>query len=128
MRLLHAALVYGSERTADEFLVDVLGLVKSERKTLPRELARAIFGVDRELGMVNYANDSLQIEAFIDGAHPGRSGGIEHVCFEVHELANFLERCRQVGVEISRTPRGRRLVTFVRDRAGNLFEIKERQP
>jgi len=126
MRLRHVALVYGSELSADRFLVDVLGLAKSQRKTLSRELARAIFDVDRELGMINYTNESLQIEVFVDGPQAAKPVGIEHICFEVDGLASLLERCARAGIEVRRIPRGEGWVTFVRDAGGNLFEIKER--
>jgi catechol 2,3-dioxygenase-like lactoylglutathione lyase family enzyme len=127
MRLRHVALVYGSERNADRFLVDVLGLAKAEPKTLSQELARAIFDVDRELRMINYTNESLQIEVFIDGAHSDTSERIEHVCLEVDDLASFLERCGRAGMDVRQVPKGGRFVTFVRDGDGNLFEIKGRE-
>jgi catechol 2,3-dioxygenase-like lactoylglutathione lyase family enzyme len=127
MRLRHVALVYGSERNADRFLVDILGLAKAEPKTLPRELARAIFDMDRELGMINYTNESVQVEVFIDGDHSGKSERIEHVCFEVDDLGDFLERCDRAGIDVRRVPKSGRFVTFVRDADGNLFEIKGRE-
>ncbi len=128
MKLRHVALAYSSERNADLFLVDILGLVKSEPKTLARDPARAIFGLDRELRMINYTNDSVQIEVFVDGAHSGGTERIEHVCFEVDDFAALLERCRRAGIDVRHIPRGGYSVTFVRDADNNLFEIKEREP
>ena len=128
MRLRHVALVYGSERNADLFLVDVLGLAKSEPRTLSRDLARAIFDLDRELPMINYTSDSLQVEVFIDPAHRGRTERIEHVCLEVEDFATFLERCGRAGIAVRRIPKAGRFVIFVRDGDNNLFEIKEWEP
>lgn len=127
MNLRHVALVYSTEQNADRFLCGVLELKKSEPKKLSRELSQAIFNVDRELGMIDYMNDSLQVEVFIDGTHPGKTRPIEHVCFEVDDLPVFLERCRRENVPVSRIPRGDYFLIFVRDADNNLFEIKEKK-
>lgn len=127
MRLRHVALVYGSEQNADRFLVDVLRLAKSEPKVLSRELARAIFDLDREVRMINYTGDSLQIEVFIDSAYSARIARIEHLCLEVEDLAACLDRCIRAGIAVRRVPKGDHCVTFVRDADQNLFEIKERE-
>ena len=125
MKLRHIALVYGSEANADRLLVDVLGLAKSERKTLSLELARAIFGRDRELGVINYTSEWLHVEVLLDDAHEADAGRIEHLCLEVEDLPGFVERCGRAGIGVRRTPKDGRWVTFVRDGDGNLFEIKE---
>ncbi len=127
MNLRHVALVYSAERNADRFLGGVLELKKSEPKTLSRELSQAIFALNRELLMINYTSDSLQVEAFIDGNHPGKTRLVEHVCLEVDDLPAFLERCRLEGMAVSRIPRGDSFLIFVRDADNNLFEIKEKK-
>jgi catechol 2,3-dioxygenase-like lactoylglutathione lyase family enzyme len=124
MKLRHVGLVYGSEENADRFLRDTLGLKKSESKTLSREMSKALFDRDAELRMVNYADESLQFEVFIDSRHPGRTGRIEHVCLEVDDLPDFLEKCRRRGFSISQIPKGDSLVIFIKDSDNNLFEIK----
>ena len=127
MKLKHVGLVYRSEANADRFLCDVLGLRKSEPKTLSRELGQSIFNNDRELTMVNYTDDSLQFEVFIDSLHPGHMRRVEHVCLEVEDMRAFLERCGRAGVSIRRVPRGDSLLVFVCDADNNLFEIKEKK-
>ena len=127
MNLRHVALVYSTEQNADRFLGGVLELKKSELKTLSRELSQAIFNLDRELATINYTNDSLQVEVFIDGTHPGKTRPVEHICFEVDDLQAFLERCRRENVSVSRIPRGDYFLIFVRDADNNLFEIKEKK-
>jgi catechol 2,3-dioxygenase-like lactoylglutathione lyase family enzyme len=128
MKLKHVGLVYRSEENADRFLRDVLGLKKSEPKTISRELSKAIFDKDRELTMVNYADDSLQFEVFIDSRHSGETSPIEHVCLEVEDLPALLERCRRANASIRRIPREDSFLVFVSDADNNLFEIKEKKP
>lgn len=127
MKLKHVGLVYSSEENADRFLRGVLGLKKSEPKTLSRELCRSIFDEDRELTMFNYTDDSLQFEVFIDSRHPGKARPVEHVCLEVEDMRAFLARCGRAGVSVRQVPRGDSLLVFASDADGNLFEIKEKK-
>ncbi|MGD2188148.1 MAG: hypothetical protein PVI71_18605, partial [Desulfobacterales bacterium] len=67
MILRHAALVCSSEKKSDRFYKNLLGLEKSEPKTLPLSLSKAIFNVDAELLMVNYQGEHVHFEIFITG-------------------------------------------------------------
>ena len=122
--LKHIGLVCSSEKKSDKFYQELLGFEKLEPKTAPRELANSIFNVDEELKILNYTNGNVHFEIFIDGRHSYDNTRIEHVCIEVKDLADFLDRCRSLGVEQFQVPRGDRSLTFVRDNDGNLFEIK----
>lgn len=124
MVLRHVGLTSGSEEKADTFFVGLLGLMKSEPKTLPRELSKAIFSIDAELLMINYQDENAHFEIFITGETIGNSRQIAHVCLEVDNLEEFLENCRSLNVDIARIPKGDKTLTFIRDFDGNLFEIK----
>jgi len=124
MKLRHAALRCSSEKNSDKFYKRLLGLKKSDPKSLPRALSKAIFGVDSELSIINYLDENVHFEIFIT-SHPGNSDGrIEHLCLEVEDLGVFLKKCHDQGVDVSQIPRGDRTLTFIRDFDGNLFEIK----
>ena len=138
MQILHVGLACRSEAESDRFYQDLLGLSKQDPKTLSRDLAHAIFGVDRELTMINYVGDDVRFEIFItdtpgDTASdtPGNtpcdpSGPITHTCLAIDDLEALLTRCRALAVEVARIPRGNYTVTFIKDYAGNLFEVKDR--
>jgi catechol 2,3-dioxygenase-like lactoylglutathione lyase family enzyme len=127
MHFKHVALACSSEEKSDTFYADLLGLTKSEPKTLPCELSKAIFNIDTELLMINYQDENAHFEIFITGPHQGSSRKIEHTCLEVANLEVFLENCRGLNVDIARIPRGDKTLTFIRDFDGNLFEIKSGQ-
>ena len=138
MQILHVGLACRSEAESDRFYQDLLGLSKQEPKTLSRDLAHAIFGVDRQLIMINYVGDDVRFEIFITDTAGGTAGGtpgdtprvpsgpIAHTCLAVDDLEEFLTRCRALDVEVARIPRGNYTVTFIKDYAGNLFEVKDR--
>ncbi len=124
MILKHMALVCGSEENSDKFYEQLFGLKKVNTKILPRELSRQIFDLDSELQIINYADDSIHFEIFIDDRESLENKRIDHVCLEVEDLAAFLSKCRTMGVKVRQIPKGDKFLIFIRDYDGNLFEIK----
>ena len=124
MRLLHVGLACRYEADSDRFYRDLLGLSKQEPKTLPRSLANAIFAVDRELTMINYVSDDVRFEIFITDTAGNTPAPITHTCLTVDDLDGFLARCRAQNVAVAQIPRGNYTVNFIKDYAGNLFEVK----
>ncbi|MBW2410050.1 MAG: VOC family protein [Deltaproteobacteria bacterium] len=125
MQLKHIAQVSSTEENADRLYQDVLGLKKINAKMLPASLANDIFNVNAELQIINYANDALHFEIFINNSHHVKNDTIGHICLEVENLEAFLERCRQNEIEVIQVPKGDALITFIKDNDGGLFEIKE---
>ena len=124
MEWLHMGLACRSEANADRFFVGVLELTKATPKTLSHEVVKGLFGIDVDLGMINYTGDGLQFEVFIDPNRERSNDSIIHACLMVADRDTFLARCESHGVEIIRVPKGEALLTFVRDDDGNLYEIK----
>jgi catechol 2,3-dioxygenase-like lactoylglutathione lyase family enzyme len=124
MDLLHVALAASSEDVADAFYVDVLGLEKAEPKLLAAEISRALFGIDRELTILNYTGEAAHFEVFVGPVAPTRR--VEHACIAVADLPELLRKCETLQVEVIRVPKGESLITFIKDGDGDLFEIKER--
>jgi catechol 2,3-dioxygenase-like lactoylglutathione lyase family enzyme len=126
MNLQHVGLTCSSEENADKFYETLLGLKKSAPKTLPSSLSKAIFKIDSDLTMVNYMNESVRFEIFIHGRQQSNNSRIDHVCLEVNDLEEFLQRCRSLNVKFMQVPKGESTVTFVSDDDGNLFEMKQK--
>jgi len=124
MILKHVALVCGSKEKSDKFYEQLLGLTKINSKILPRELSRQIFGLDSELQIINYADDTIVFEIFINSKKSIGGKPIEHICLEIEDLAAFLSKCRTMGVKVLQIPKGDKYLTFIRDYDGNLFEIQ----
>ena len=127
MRLLHIGLGASSERNADLFFQELLGLAKAAPVQLSADLCRSIFAIDRELFIINYSAEGIRYEVFIDPLYLAPAPTVLHSCFEVDDLAGFLTRCGEAGLKVNRTPRGDSSVTFISDFDGNLYEVKERK-
>ena len=123
MLLKHVGLTCSSEGKADKFYRDLLGLKKSEPKTLTSDLSKAIFNLDAELQLINYLDENIHFEIFISDQINITPNPIDHQCLEVDDLAGFIEKCRSIEVEVARIPKGDKTLTFIKDFDGNLFEI-----
>ncbi len=124
MILQHVALTSSSEEKSDKFYQTLLGLQKSESKTLPTTLSKAIFEINFELKIINYLDKHLHFEIFLTRNNRNSVRKIEHVCLEVDDLEAFLEKCRTLQVKILQVPKGDKLLTFISDYDDNFFEIK----
>ena len=123
MLLRHAGLTCSTEDNADKFYRDLLGLNKSEPKTLPSDLSKAIFNLDAELKMINYMNEHSHFEIFITPQSHTSQWQINHLCLEVADLAGFIAKCHSFEVEVALIPKGDKTLTFIKDFDGNFFEI-----
>ncbi len=126
-RYVHSGLGSVSIENTDLFYGRLLGLERTEPKTLPRETAEALFGVETGLTMVYYQDETSQFELFV---HPdlksfnGARGKVSHDCIQVEDKDDFVEECEKSGCEVLHVPKSDKALTFVRDLDGNLFEVK----
>ncbi len=124
MNVKHIALVCSSEEKSDKFYQHLLGLKKTGTKTVPSELSKQIFNRDAEYRLINYVNDDVHFEIFIDHQKTVEER-VEHVCLAVDDMEAFLSRCRATGAPITQFPKGDgSFITFIKDDDGNPFEIK----
>jgi catechol 2,3-dioxygenase-like lactoylglutathione lyase family enzyme len=126
-RYVHSGLGSVSLENTDLFYGRLLGLERTEPKTLPRETVAALFGVETDLTMVYYQNETSQFELFV---HPdlkcfnGARGNVSHDCIQVEGKDGFVEQCEKSGCEVLQVSKGDKVLTFVKDLDGNLFELK----
>ncbi len=124
MKLHHAGLVCASEENSDAFYCDLLGLTKERSRTLSAELALKIFGVQTEMGMIDYVGPEARFEVFISPNWTGSDDPVTHICLELQDREEFLKRCETAGAQVTRIPKGDNILVFVSDFDDNLFEIK----
>ena len=123
MFLKHVGLTCSTEDNADRFYRDLLGLNKSEPKTLSSDLSRAIFNLDADLLLINYKNENIHFEIFVSDQFDSIADRIAHQCLEIKDLSEFISKCRLMGVEVALIPKGDKTLTFIKDFDGNLFEL-----
>ena len=108
------------------FFTTILGMPRTRSFTVSSEVSSSIFRLPGEVDVLMYDNDRVRIEAFVT-PHAATSG-YTHIGLEVVNLSNVFDTCRRHGVECFTVPRGEKLLYFVRDPAGNLYELTEKKP
>jgi catechol 2,3-dioxygenase-like lactoylglutathione lyase family enzyme len=124
MRLHHAAVGASSEKNADTFFHDLLGLKRTKASSLNRDLAEKIFDVDADCGLLLYGNEDFAVEVIVADPLPAQEKTFSHICLEVANRDRFIERSQEKGLEINLVPKGDALLCFIRDFDGNLYEVK----
>ena len=122
--LNHVALQCNDKEKVETFFTGVLGLPIKKKFTVSRELSEAIFGIDESVDVEVYDNNETRFEIFI--AQTEEKRGYGHVCIEIDNKKEFIDRCKQYGIKPMFITKGGKNLLFVRDFSGNLFEIKEK--
>ena len=125
MRLHHVAVVCSSQENADRFYEGVLGLQKIRTSPLSEELGGQIFDIAQKCQIIVYANETFAVEVFVPASPPEKRAPFVHLCLEVENREDFVERCQEMALVVNQITKGDSLLTFVQDFDGNLFEIKE---
>ena len=119
----HVALEYSHKETADLFFLEILGMEKIKTTPLPRVLSFSIFGIDIDVEMVVYANETSRFEVFIHAKR--REHSFDHVGLKVPDKDEFVARCKKHGLKPFFIQKNDKQLLFVRDFSGNLFEVLE---
>jgi catechol 2,3-dioxygenase-like lactoylglutathione lyase family enzyme len=125
MKIIHTGLAASSEEKADRFFIDILGLEKLKPKILDKKMTQAIFGINKELLIVNYRGGTVHYEILVYQEYKAPEKQIAHSCIQVTDFINIVNKCKDAGVKVVEIPKGSGVVTFISDYDGNLFEVKE---
>lgn len=124
MVLDHVGIINADEDGAVRFYDGILGLEKIKESSVSRELARQLFGLDREIRMLVFGNEDLKVEIFIVPGFSLPSPSVPHFCLQVPDLGALLEKAKREGVKVISAERGGGTVHFVEDFSGNRIELK----
>ncbi len=125
MTLNHIGLMNFNEADAHNFYGHILGFEEQYRFSLTPEESQSIFSLPQELTVIVFSNGQLKLEIFIPQKSVTFNTGTTHVCLNVEHREMIVERCRQKGLPVLTMQRNDRTAVFVKDFAGNIFELKE---
>ena len=125
MRINHIALINDSEKKANKFYQDFLGLKKLRTFKVSSDMASQIFNSKKEYKIIVYSSNQVKIEVFIDEEYKGSKNSIPHICIEVENREKLISKAEKMGIDYLKIPKQDSFYLFIRDYNGNLFEIKE---
>jgi methylmalonyl-CoA/ethylmalonyl-CoA epimerase len=114
-RINHIALAVNDIEEALAFWRDALGLEMGGIEDVPQEHSKVAFLPlgDSEIELVQPTSDDSGLARYLDKRGPG----MHHICLEVEDIQDMMERLKEKGVRlINKTPQSRedgRLYAFI---------------
>ncbi len=123
MKLEHVALTISDDEEIEYFYQNILGLHKIRDFILKKDLAREIFGIDKETTVFLLQKNELLLELFLMPEQ--YSHDFKHICISIKNREELIEKAEQNAYQYIRIKRERSDLIFIKDKSGNIFEIKE---
>ena len=123
--LNHVALQCSERKKAEIFFTKVLQIPKIRTFEVSEELSKAIFGIKNSVEIDVYDNGKTKFAVFI--TKKMKDSCYEHVCIEVDNKEEFIDRCKKYGIEPVLVRKEGKDLLFIRDFSDNLYEVKEKQ-
>jgi catechol 2,3-dioxygenase-like lactoylglutathione lyase family enzyme len=126
MKLNHIGLNVVSENEIDTFYKSVLGFSEERSFELNELLSGEIFGIDNKAKVFLLKNNDLILELFVNKNIV--QNGYNHLCIDVENRNEIVKKCERSGYEtVVKKRTGKPDMIFVKDKSGNIFELKEKQ-
>ncbi len=126
MKLEHVALTISDATEVEYFYQNILGLSKIRDFILNKDLARKIFGIDKETTVFLLQKNELLLELFLMPEQYSRD--FKHICISIKNREELVEKAAQNAYQYIRIKRERPDLIFIKDKSGNIFEIIESDP
>jgi len=122
MNLEHIAISVNHKDEIKDFYIDILGMEHVRSFALNQELVNDIFGFQTDIPVFLIKKGDLTLEIFV--AKQDQNKRINHICFSVQNREELINKVQQKSYELIRIKRTTRDLIFVKDKSGNIFEIK----
>ncbi len=122
MNLNHVAISVNSIEEINDFYVNILEMQLMRQFDLNKNLAFNIFGLDSDIPAYLLTRGNLTLEIFIAKRDTGVK--INHICFSVQDREILYKKAQEKAFECIRIKRDTSDLIFIKDKTGNIFEIK----
>ncbi|VAW28893.1 hypothetical protein MNBD_BACTEROID07-354 [hydrothermal vent metagenome] len=124
MQLNHIGINVANAGEIHRFYQDILGFLPQRSFPIPREIAQMFFGIDEATEAFILLKGTLMLELFVHDK-PLESG-FAHLCVEIENREDTARKCAAGDYPVIRMKRENGDLLFVKDKAGNVFELKEK--
>ena len=123
MNLEHVALNIADLKEIESFYCEILGMSEIRHFVLDKNLAREIFGIEKETTVYQLKKNEIFLEIFLI---PERfEYGFSHLCISISNREEIANKADQNGYSCMRLKRGNSDMIFIKDKSGNIFELKQ---
>ena len=126
MKIQHIAVASNSEKESEEFFIELLGLKKSRSFSVTAELSQQFFEINKDIKIIRYVNENLDIEVIITDDDSKSKDKITHTCIEVNNRDDLLKKAIKMGFNTIKIPRKNEegYYLFIKDKYLNSYEVK----
>ena len=125
MKLEHVALTITDPEEITDFYQDILGMQKVKAFKLTKALAFTIFGFNKEVSINLLEQEKVFFEIFIVAEQ--ESTAFNHICISIKNREEIINKALQKAYKVVRIKREIFDLIFIKDKSGNIFELKEKQ-
>jgi len=122
MRLNHIGLNISAESEIDNFYTSILKFWPNRKFEITDVLSRKVFQRGSEGKVFTVRNADLVFELFL--TEEKQITVFQHVCLEVNDREHMAEKAKAYGYPVVRIEREPNDMLFIKDKAGNIFELK----
>ena len=120
----HVAVQCEDKNEVFSFYQDLLGLTLRKSFILSKELSQQIFNVKKEIEVMAFKNASMYLEVFLYSQR--NHSKCNHIGILVDHLPEFIKKCDDLSINWYNVKKGEKILWFIKDHSGNIFEIKQR--
>ncbi|MEA2103584.1 MAG: VOC family protein [Candidatus Cloacimonadota bacterium] len=121
--LKHIGITVNDKNDVKNFYQDLLGLKLKKEFKISKDLNQQIFGFYEDVPVYLLSDEDMEIEIFV--THLPARKNYSHLCIEVEKRKMFIEKAKTKNYKCIVIQRDKSDLVFVKDKFGNMFEIKE---
>jgi len=122
MKLEHIAITINHSDEIINFYERILGMEQERNFVLDKTLSTKIFGVNGNLPVYLMKREDFVLEIFI---YKQKLQSVNHLCISVENRENLIKEVQEKGYETIIIEREQPDLVFIKDKSGNIFEIKQ---
>ncbi len=123
MKLEHIGLAIKDRSEIKKFYQNILGMNEVKTFSINNDLSWEIFGINYSPVIYLMEKDNAFLEIFISPELYNQC--FRHLCISVEDRNLIIKKAKKLNYRIIQKKKENSEMVFIRDKAGNIFEIKE---
>ncbi len=123
MKLNHIAITITDKSEIEGFYKNLLGMKDIRSFEIAKDKVVGIFGIGDEITAYQLQKDDLVFEVFV--LPKPLEKGFDHICVSVPDREELIRKAIKNNYNVTRIEREHFDLVFVKDKSGNIFEIKQ---
>ncbi len=123
--LEHIGITINEKNDINAFYKDLLGLKEERKFELYEDVSEKLFGTGDRVPVALLSGEDFFMEVFL--TEKKQTPVYNHICISIEDRNDIIQKAKSKGFPVTRIEReSRDDIVFLRDRSGNIFEIKDR--